>query len=120
MNKNRLSTKIGRRRYDPEHLRLEIDKLLSRGSNYEIRENNRKFITNFFKKKFWYEAINTKIRLILKNESGNILLSFNSQAECAKYLGISPSTVAKIRIKKLSFTHHNKLVYLFEEVENIE
>ena len=52
MNKNRLSTKIGRRRYDPEHLRLEIDKLLSRGSNYEIRENNRKFIRNFFKKKF--------------------------------------------------------------------
>ena len=51
MNKNRLSTKIGRRRYDPEYLRLEIYKLLSRGSNYEIRENNRKFIPNFFQKK---------------------------------------------------------------------
>lgn len=46
-----------------------------------------------------------------------VLNTFDSLAECAKYLGLFPSSVAKRRSKNELFSFNNQLVYL--EVENL-
>ena len=55
--------------------------------------------------------------MILKDEKGNVVNTFDSQVECAKYLGLFPSSVAKRISKNELFSFNNQLVYL--EVENL-
>ena len=96
MNNCRLSSSRskGIASVDRALLQIEIDKLLNGPSNFEEREDGRIFIKSLNK----YYSDRIKIKVELKDEDGNTLNTFESIADCAKYLGITSMTVAK-RIK---------------------
>lgn len=48
----------------------------------------------------------------LKDLEGNVIKTFDSQADCAKYLGVTPSVVGRRIQANKSFSFDNKLHYL--------
>jgi hypothetical protein len=57
--------------------------------------------------------------VVITDENGNNLHSFDSRADCAKFLNVDPSTVSKRIIKGIPFLFENKLAYIKkEEVKN--
>lgn len=56
--------------------------------------------------------------MIITDENGNNLHSFDSLADCAKFLGLDPSTVSKRINKGISFLLENKPAYIKKEVAN--
>jgi hypothetical protein len=107
MNNNRLSTSI-LPRVDRGLLLKDIDKLLKGPSNLEKMEDGRILIKSLNK----YYKDNAKIRVELQDEEGNVISTFDSQADCAKYLSVTPSIVGRRIEGKKAFLFENKLHYL--------
>lgn len=108
MNNYRLSSYKCTAPVDRALLQIEIDKLLNGPSNFEKREDGRIFIKSLNR----YYSDRIKIKVELKDENGNLLNTFDSMADCAKYLGISSMTVIKrIRTGK-PVLFENKSVYV--------
>lgn len=112
MNNNRLSTSRSPV-VDRALLLEEIEKFLKGPSNLEEREDGRIFIKSLNK----YYSDRAKIRVELQDEKGNVINTFDSQADCAKYLGVSPPIVAKRIRNSIPTSLENKLVYI-KKVEN--
>jgi len=95
MNNNRLSTRSKATEkievVSRELLQKEIDRLLSAPSNLEIKEDGRIFIKSLNK----YYSDRGIIQVDLLDEKGSIVETFNSLADCSKYLNISPSTAGR-------------------------
>jgi len=105
MNNSRLSThcdaslpKVGR-----EQLYFEISKLLNGPSNIEVKEEGRLFIKSLNR---FSASGNTKVQII--EYSGLILNTFTSLTECAKFLGVSQTTVKNRLIENQLFLFENK------------
>jgi len=110
MNNNRLSTSKGSSatKVDRDLLQVDLDKLLSESSNYEIKEG-RIFIKSLNRFK---GSPTSKMVQLLDVTSGNIISTFSSIAESAKFLGALPQTT-RIRVQKNThFLFKGKLVYL--------
>lgn len=115
MNNNRLSTSSSHPVVDRPLLLAEIKLLLLEPSNFELR-NGRKWIISLNK---YYNSSRTNICVIITDENGNNLHSFDSLADCAKFLGVDPSTVSKRINKGIPFLLENKQAYVKKEVANI-
>jgi hypothetical protein len=90
MNIKRLSTNPGRNLIvNREVLREKIDRLLSSPSNLERKEDGRLFIIS--QNRYLNEGAKT-VQLI--DNEGNILNTFDSRADCGKFIGVSSTTVA--------------------------
>lgn len=112
MNNNRLSTSSSPH-LDRTLLLKDVDLLLKRPSNLENKEDGIILIKSLNK----YYKHNTKIRVELKDEQGNVLKTFDSQADCAKYLGVTPMIVGRRIRGNKPFLFENKL-HCFNKVEN--
>lgn len=108
MNNYRLSSNKCTAPVDRALLQVEIDTLLNGPSNFEKREDGRIFIKSL--DRYYTNRINIKVEL--KDENGNLLNTFDSMADCAKYLGISPMTVAKRIQTGKPVLFENKSVYV--------
>jgi hypothetical protein len=110
MNNYRLSSSLYPR-IDRSLLVAEINNLLSGPSNYEIREGKTyiKSLNRYVKHDKLNKAIAVKL---IDGQTGNILSTFNSFNECAKFLGTSRSSVSNRSINNNQFKHEGKVVYL--------
>lgn len=116
MNNNRLSTTASNPAVDRTLLLAEINLLLNGPSNFGLR-NGRKWIISLNK---YYNSSRTNICIIITDECSNHLYSFDSLADCAKFLNVDPSTVSNRIVKGISFLLENKQVYVKKEEVNIE
>jgi hypothetical protein len=97
MNNNRLS----------ELLQVDITKLLNEPSNYEIKDG-RVFIKSLNRFK---GSPGSKMVQLLEATNEDVMNTFSSIAEGAKFLDILPQT-ARIRVQKnTKFLFNGKLVY---------
>jgi hypothetical protein len=112
MNNNRLSTRSEATKdievMSRELLLEEIDKLLSAPSNLEIKEDGRIFIKSLNK----YYSDRGSIQVELQDEKGSIIETFNSLADCSKYLNISPSRAGNKLRDGSSVLFNNKPLYI--------
>lgn len=110
MNNSRLSSSL-LPRIDRSLLEADITKLLSGPSNYEIREGKTfiKSLNRYIKNEELNKAIAVQL---VDGLTGNIISTFNSFNDCAKFLGTSRSSVSNRSIKNNQFKHDGKLVYL--------
>lgn len=69
----------------------------------------RKFVISLNK---YYHSSRLNVCVILVDENGNTLHSFDSLGDCAKFLKVDPSTVSKRKSKGISFKFENKTVYI--------
>ena len=107
-NNNRLSTSLNHVVVDREQLLAKVNELLNGPSNYEIR-NGRKFVISLNK---YYHSSRLNVCVILVDENGNTLHSFDSLGDCAKFLKVDPSTISKRKSKGIPFKFENKTVYI--------
>jgi len=110
MNNYRLSSSL-HPKIDRSLLVADITKLLSGPSNYEIREGKTyiKSLNRYLK----HEELNKAIAVqLVDGQTGNILSTFNSFNDCAKFLGTSRSSVSNRSVNNNQFKHQGKLVYL--------
>lgn len=110
MNYYRLSSSL-LPRIDRSLLEADITKLLSGPSNYEIREGKTyiKSSNRYLK----HEELNKAIAVqLVDGLTGNVISTFNSFNDCAKFLGTSRSSVSNRSVKNNQFKHQGKLVYL--------
>lgn len=110
MNNNRLSTSkaSSATKVDRDIIQMDIDKLLSKPSNYEIKDG-RIFIKSLNRFK---GSPTSKLVQLLDVTSGDIINTFSSIAESAKFLNVLPQTT-RIRVQKNThFLFKGKLVYL--------
>jgi hypothetical protein len=110
MNNYRLSSSL-LPRIDRSLLEAETTKLLSGPSNYEIREGKTfiKSLNRYLK----HEELNKAIAVqLVDGLTGNVIFTFNSFNDCAKFLGTSRSSVSNRSVKNNQFKHQGKLVYL--------
>lgn len=114
MNNNRLSTTSSQLGVDRALLLTEINQLLSGPTNFEIR-NGRKWIISLNK---YYHSSRKNICVVIKDENGNNLHSFDSLADCAKFLDVDPSTVSKRINKGIPFLLENKQAFIKKEEVN--
>lgn len=108
MNNNRLTTRRGSFPLDRAALYRDINRLLKGPSNFEIKEDGRIFIKSLNK----YLNDKAKIRLEIISMTGDILKSFDSSADCARYLNVSPMTVSQRLKKGKPFLFNGQLVYI--------
>ena len=54
--------------------------------------------------------------MAIVDEKGNKLHSFDSLADCAKFLKVDPSTISKRKSKGISFILNNQTVYIKDEI----
>ena len=108
MNRNRLSTSSSQPIADRAQVLDQVNLLLSGPSNFELR-NGRKWVVSLNK---YYNYSRKNICVGIVDEKGNNLHSFDSLADCAKFLNVKPSTVSKRIIKGISFLFYNKKVYI--------
>ena len=54
--------------------------------------------------------------MIIVDENGNKLHSFDSLADCAKFLKVDPSTISKRKSKNIPFILDNRTVYIKNEI----
>lgn len=108
MNNRRLSNSGLPMVKDRACLYLEVQRLLMGPSNYENR-NGRIWIIS--QNKFLIEGIRKEVQLI--DDQGNILKTFKSLTDCAKFLGVAKSTVSDRLKNNHYFKFENKLVKLF-------
>lgn len=112
MNNSRLTTRRPAP-VDRAVLDSDIEKLLNKPSNFEVKEDGRILIKSLNK----YYSDKAKIRIELLDESGGIIKSFDSAADCAKYLNLSPMTVSQRSRKGKPFLFNEKLVSLNKSVD---
>lgn len=87
MNNGRLSTS-NTTKLDRNQLMIQVDKLLTHTSNYEIRKGIT-FIISLYR----YRVANIGIGVFLTDKDNEVFKSFSQVAECVKYLGLARSTV---------------------------
>lgn len=98
MNNKRLF-KEGKSSVDRIFLNSETYKLLSKPSNYEIKDG-RVFIKSLNK----YHQRRENIRVALKYPGGLVFNSFDSMSSCARFLDISTHTVrSRLKTKNLCY-----------------
>ena len=107
-NNNRLSTSLNRVVVDREQLLAKVNELLNGPSNFEVR-NGRKFVISLNK---YYHSSRLNVCVILVDEKGNTLHSFDSLRDCAKFLKVDPSTISRRKSKGIPFIFENKTVYV--------
>jgi hypothetical protein len=112
MNKNRLSTS-GKPSVDRTHLLFEVEQLLNRPSNFELKDG-KKWIISLNK---YYHSSRKNICVFIKSEDGTNIHKFDSLADCAKFLNVDPTTVSKRITKNIHFLLDNKRVYIKKEVK---
>lgn len=112
MNNKRLSSSSSFKTNDERGaralLQLEIDKLLSAPSNFEVRENGKIFIKSL--NRYYFRGASVSIQL--KNVNGVVVETFKSLADCVKYIGISISQAAKKLLKNQPILFNSQLLYL--------
>nr|QCW06938.1 hypothetical protein [Drechslerella brochopaga] len=109
MNNNRLSTSI-KPKDDKILLSAEIEKLLNKPSNYEMKEG-KVFIISL--NRYFKEISNTAQPIqLIEVKPKNIISTFNSLSDCVKFLGYGKSTVHNRLVKGIQFLYKGKLVYL--------
>lgn len=108
MNNNRLSRSSGQPIVDRAQVLEQVNLLLSGPSNFELR-NGRKWVLSLNN---YYNSSRQNICVDIVDEKGNKLHSFESLADCAKFLNVKPSTVSKRITKGISFLFSNKKVYI--------
>ena len=108
MNKNRLSTNSSQPIVDRNRLLEEVNKLLNGPSNIELR-NGRKWIISLKK---YYNSSRKELSVVIVDENGKNLHTFDSLADCGKFLNVHPSTVSKRIIKSIPFLLENKQVFI--------
>ena len=107
-NNNRLSTSLNHVVVDREQLLAKVKELLNGPSNFEIR-NGKKFVISLNK---YYHSSRLNVCVILVDEKGNTLHSFDSLGDCAKFLKVDPSTISKRKSKGKPFIFENQTVYI--------
>ena len=114
MNNNRLTTSPKANVTDRIALLAQVDLLLEKPSNYEIREGGRIFIKSLNKYKGTSESVGVELIEKGKEAADNrgIIEIFDSLTDCAEFLMISPSAVYKRAHKGSQFLFKNKLIYL--------
>lgn len=100
MNRNRLCTSSSQPIVDRGQVLDQVNQLLSGPSNFEIK-NGRKWVISLNK---YYNSSRKSICVGIVDENGNNLHSFDSLADCAKFLNVKPTTVSKRIIKGISFS----------------
>lgn len=109
MNNKRLSTKGGSK-VDRMSLQKSLNELLSGPSNCEIREG-----------KIWIKSLNRfqhkgglikPMAVQFQDQNGNIIKTFSTQADCAKSLGVTRTTVARWLQEGKPVLYENKIVYI--------
>ena len=90
MNNNRLSTSSSQPIIDRGSLLVEVNQLLNGPSNFELR-NDRKWIISLKK---YYHSSRKNISVVVVDENGNTLHSFDSLADCGKFLNVDSSTIS--------------------------
>lgn len=113
MNNNRLST-TSSQPVDRAFLLDEINQLLSGPSNFEIR-NGRQWVISLNK---YYHSPRSNISVVIQDEKGNYIHSFNSIIDCAKFLDVHPTTISKRIKKSIPFLLENKRFYVKKEEVN--
>lgn len=113
MNNHRLSTTSTHPTVDRTLLLARVNLLLSGPSNYGLR-NGRKWIISLNK---YYNSSRRNICVIITDESGNNLHSFDSLGDCANFLSVHPSTVSKRIINGIPFLLENKQAYIRKEAK---
>lgn len=108
MNRNRLSTSSSLPIVDRAHVLDQVNQLLSGPSNFELR-NGRKWVVSLNN---YYNSSRKNIGVSIVDEKDNKLHSFDSLADCAKFLNVKPTTVSKRIIKGISFVFENQKVYI--------
>lgn len=107
-NNNRLSTSPNNVVIDRKQLLVKINELLNGPSNFEIR-NGKKFVISLNK---YFHSSRLNVCVILVDEKGNTLRSFDSLADCAKFLKVDNSTISKRKSKGIPFKFEDKIAYI--------
>ena len=89
-------------------LQLKIDKLLAAPSNLEIKEDGRIFIKSLHK----YYSNRNSITVKVQNDKGLVMNTFDSLADCAKHLSISPSLAGRKLRDQTPTLFNGELVYI--------
>nr|QBM09660.1 hypothetical protein [Dactylella sp.] len=111
MNNNRLSTS-GKPIVDRTLLLAEIQQFLNGPSNFELR-NGKKWIISLNK---YYHSSRKNICVFIQSEDGVKIESFDSIADCAKFLNVDASTVSKRISINIPFLLNNVSVFIKKEV----
>nr|YP_009262066.1 LAGLIDADG endonuclease [Chrysoporthe austroafricana]AMX22141.1 LAGLIDADG endonuclease [Chrysoporthe austroafricana] len=115
MNNNRLSSyKFNKfNKINREDFEVKINNLLAAPSNLEII-NGRTFIIS--EQRYTNEGkgkpLNNPLILVDKQDESSIIRTFVSQTDCAKYFGVSESTISNRLKKGLNFDFDDRLVFL--------
>lgn len=99
MNRNRLSTNLNQVIVDRAEVLDKVNQLLSGPSNFEIK-NGKKWVISLNK---YYHSSRKNICVVIVDEKGNTLHSFDSLADCAEFLNVKPTTISKRITKSISF-----------------
>ena len=92
MNNHRLSSKSENKKVDRAILLTEIDNLLSKPSNLEYQDDGRIYIIS--EQRFLVQGGGSRRKVELLYPEGTLIQTFKSQADCAKFLGISTQTIS--------------------------
>jgi len=90
MNSNRLSSS-GSTKVDRDFLYALIDKLLKGPSNLEKLEDGRIYIKSL--NRYFNTKAREKISVVIKDEKGLVVNSFDSISSCAKFYNLPRSTL---------------------------
>jgi len=114
MNNNRLSTSGKPQINILERVKLieDITKLLSTPSNYEYQEDGKIHIISENRLLLPRGKRGKPVKVALISSEGNVINTFNSIGDCAKFLDIVPSTARNRLIKGLSFLFKNDLCFI--------
>jgi hypothetical protein len=64
----------------------------------------------------YYHSSRLNVCVAIVDEKGNKLHSFDSLADCAKFLKVDPSTISKRKSKGIPFILNNQTVYIKDDI----
>lgn len=108
MNNNRLTSNKILSEDENVLLQKDINRLLTEPSNLEVRDGNKVWIKTLNR----YQSNSKKIGLVLTDEKGIVLNSFDSVSSCSNFLGISRKTIMKKLSENKAILLNNKLIYI--------
>ena len=111
MNNNRLSTS-GKPQINRVKLIEDITKLLSMPSNYEYQEDGKIHIISENRLLLPRGKRGKPVRVALISSEGDVINTFNSIGDCAKFLDIVPSAAGNRLRKGLIFRFKNNLCFI--------
>jgi hypothetical protein len=119
MNNNRLSTSGKPQINTPGRVKLieDITKLLSMPSNYEYQEDGKIHIISENRLLLPRGKRGKPVKVALISSEGDVINTFNSIGDCAKFLDIVPSAARNRLVKGLSFLFKNDLCFIKKSEE---